>query len=228
MQITDEMLYRHAPEARDLWLSTLPSDADIPEHKFSRRFERKMKRLIREQKRSPQANRMIRGLRRVAAIILVIGILSFSGLMTVEAYREKVIEVITQVFHDLTNYRFISEESDSEQHVDLPDITFQYIPDGMEKVEDTARERYRYILYEAQDGNFFELTQTVIVDNSDYEKILDSEDAITEEFYLGDSEAVLNTKNGTTTIFWTKDHILYSLCGTIDPTDLKAVAEKIN
>src|SRR5699024_4802782 len=168
------------------------------------------------------------GLRRVAAIILVIGILSFSGLMTVEAYREKVIEVITQVFHDLTNYRFISEESDSEQHVDLPDITFQYIPDGMEKVEDTARERYRYILYEAQDGNFFELTQTVIVDNSDYEKILDSEDAITEEFYLGDSEAVLNTKNGTTTIFWTKDHILYSLCGTIDPTDLKAVAEKIN
>ena len=228
MQITDEMLYRHAPEARDLWLSTLPSDADIPEHKFSRRFERKMTRLIREQKRSPQANRMIRGLRRVAAIILVIGILSFSGLMTVEAYREKVIEVITQVFHDLTNYRFISEESDSEQHVDLPDITFQYIPDGMEKVEDTARERYRYILYEAQDGNFFELTQTVIVDNSDYEKILDSEDAITEEFYLGDSEAVLNTKNGTTTIFWTKDHILYSLCGTIDPTDLKAVAEKIN
>lgn len=228
MQITDEMLYRHAPEARDLWLSTLPSDADIPEHKFSRRFERKMKRLIREQKRSPQANRMIRGLRRVAAIILVIGILSFSGLMTVEAYREKVIEVITQVFHDLTNYRFISEESDSEQHVDLPDITFQYIPDGMEKVEDTARERYRYILYEAQDGNFFELTQTVIVDNSDYEKILDSEDAITEEFYLGDSEAVLNTKNGTTTIFWTKDHILYSLCGTIDPTELKSVAEKIN
>ena len=228
MQITDEMLYRHAPEARDLWLSTLPSDADIPEHIFSRRFERKMKRLIREQKRSPQANRMIRGLRRVAAIILVIGILSFSGLMTVEAYREKVIEVITLVFHDLTNYRFISEESGSEQHVDLPDITFQYIPDGMEKVEDTARERFRYILYEAQDGNFFELTQTVIIDNSDYEKILDTEDAITEEFYIGDSEAVLNTKNGVTTIFWTKDHILYSLYGTIDPTELKSVAEKIN
>lgn len=228
MQITDEMLYRHAPEARDLWLSTLPSDADIPEHIFSRRFERKMKRLIREQKRSPQANRMIRGLRRVAAIILVIGILSFSGLMTVEAYREKVIEVITLVFHDLTNYRFISEESGSEQHVDLPDITFQYIPDGMEKVEDTARERFRYILYEAQDGNFFELTQTVIIDNSDYEKILDTEDAITEEFYIGDSEAVLNTKNGVTTIFWTKDHILYSLYGTIDPTELKAVAKKIN
>lgn len=228
MQITDEMLYRHAPEARDLWLSTLPSDADIPEHKVSRRFERKMKRLIREQKRSPQANRMIRGLRRVAAIILVIGILSFSGLMTVEAYREKVIEVITLVFHDLTNYRFISEESGSEQHVDLPDITFQYIPDGMEKVEDTARERFRYILYEAQDGNFFELTQTVIVDNSDYEKILDTEGAISEEFYIGDSEAVLNTKNGVTSIFWTKDHILYSLYGTIDPTELKSVAEKIN
>lgn len=74
MQITDDMLYQHAPEVRDLWLSTLPSDADIPEHKFSRRFERKMKRLIREQRRSPQVNRVIRGLRRVAAIILVISL----------------------------------------------------------------------------------------------------------------------------------------------------------
>lgn len=65
MQITDKMLYQYAAEARDLWLSALPSDADIPEHKFSRRFERKMKRLIREQRRSPQANKAIRGLRRV-------------------------------------------------------------------------------------------------------------------------------------------------------------------
>ena len=227
MQITDEMLYRHAPEARDLWLSTLPSDADIPEHKFSRRFERKMKRLIREQKRSPQANRVIRGLRRVAAIILVIGILSFSGFMTVEAYREKVIEVITQVFHDLTNYRFISEESDSEQHVDLPDITFQYIPDGMEKVEDTARERFRYILYEAQDGKFFELTMTVVIENGDYEKVLDTEDAFTEMLYIGGSEAVINTKNAETTIIWTKGNILYTLYGTVDLTELKRIAEEI-
>ena len=227
MKITDEMLYQHVPEARDLWLSTLPNDADIPEHKFSRRFERKMKRLIREQRRSPRTNKIICGLRRVAAIILAVGILSFSGLMTVEAYREKVIEVVVQVFHELTDYRFVSEASDTAQSVELPEITFQYIPDGMEKTEDIIRGRSRNLRYEAMDGSFFELTQTFIIEDSSYEIVLDTEDADTEEFYIGDSEAISNTKNGVTTILWTKDHVFYTLFGSIDQADLKIIAEKI-
>ena len=28
MKITDEMLFEHAAEARDIWLSTLPADED--------------------------------------------------------------------------------------------------------------------------------------------------------------------------------------------------------
>ena len=32
MKITDEMLFEHAAEARDIWLSTLPDDEDIPNH----------------------------------------------------------------------------------------------------------------------------------------------------------------------------------------------------
>ena len=32
MKITDEMLYRHAAEARDIWLDTLPNDDELPNH----------------------------------------------------------------------------------------------------------------------------------------------------------------------------------------------------
>lgn len=46
MKITEEMLYKCAPKAEKLWLSSLPPDNQIPEHKFSRRFERKMRRFI--------------------------------------------------------------------------------------------------------------------------------------------------------------------------------------
>ena len=66
-----------------------------------------------------------------------------------------------------------------------------------------------------------------MITNSDYEKILDSENAETEEFYIGDSEAISNTKNGVTTILWTRDHVLYTLFGSIDQADLKIIAEKI-
>ena len=52
MKITEEMLYKCAPKAEKLWLSSLPPDNQIPEHKFSRRFERKMRRFTANEKGS--------------------------------------------------------------------------------------------------------------------------------------------------------------------------------
>lgn len=41
MKITDEMLFEHAAEARDIWLSTLPDDEDIPDIPTSKKFEKR-------------------------------------------------------------------------------------------------------------------------------------------------------------------------------------------
>ena len=46
MKITDEMLYRHAAEARDIWLDALPDDSEIPEHEFSDEFNKELDRLV--------------------------------------------------------------------------------------------------------------------------------------------------------------------------------------
>ncbi len=32
MKLTDELLEQHAAEARDLWLSTLPQQEEVPPH----------------------------------------------------------------------------------------------------------------------------------------------------------------------------------------------------
>ncbi len=47
MTVSEELLYENAPKARDLWLSTLPQKAEVPEHTFSEQFEKKMGRLLR-------------------------------------------------------------------------------------------------------------------------------------------------------------------------------------
>ena len=104
MKITEEMLYKCAPKAEKLWLSSLPPDNQIPEHKFSRRFERKMRRLIREQRRSLPMRKALQIARQTAAAILIAATLSFSCLMTVEAYRAKFIEVITEVLYDTLQF----------------------------------------------------------------------------------------------------------------------------
>lgn len=224
MNITDAMLYEHAAEARDIWLDTLPADEEIPQHHFSNRFERKMKKLLKEQRHSLRTGQVLRYIRRTVAVAMVMLVVVLSGLMTVKAYREKVIEIIVQVFNDLTDYRFSSNQTED----DLPAITFGYIPDGMTESNTESYDGYYYVLYEDLDGNFFEFTQSVILPDDDYQKILDTEGATTEYFYIAGEEAVANSKNGDSTVIWSRQNALYHLFGNISLEDLKEIALQIN
>ena len=69
MKITDDMLSAQATEARELWLQACTPDA-LPEHRFSRKFRREMRRLVRAQKHSAAFNRSLRLARRTAAVLL--------------------------------------------------------------------------------------------------------------------------------------------------------------
>lgn len=227
MKITDEMLFEHAAEARDIWLSTLPADEDIPEIQTSKAFEKKMQKLIKEQRRTPKMNKILRYTKQTVAAVLAVVVISFGGLMTVEAYREKVIEIVVHVFHELTDYRFYSEKSGVDEIV-LPEISFEYVPDGMREVEDriTGNNR-RYILYERKNGDFFELTQRPITADGSHGKILDTEDSAYETTNINGNEAFSNVKNGNAIIFWSYNNVIYDLYGNLDLTELKEIAEKI-
>ena len=140
MKITDDMLYHHAEAAREKWLSeTLPPQ--IPEHKFSGKFDRKMRKLIREQRHSAQFNRHINLLQRIVAIFLLVCTVSFGGVMTVDAYREKIIETVVRVFNELTDYRFSKSADMPESIAYAFPPTLSYIPDGMSKAEENAGEQ---------------------------------------------------------------------------------------
>ena len=169
MKITDDMLYHHAEAAREKWLSeTLPPQ--IPEHKFSGKFDRKMRKLIREQRHSAQFNRHIKLLRRIAAVFLLVCTISFGCVMTVDAYREKIIETVVRVFNELTDYRFSKSADMPESIAYAFPPTLSYIPDGMIKAEENAGEQLYTVTYEGEDGNFFDLSCTIFTDETQTEK----------------------------------------------------------
>ncbi|MFR0924570.1 MAG: hypothetical protein ACLSGI_08000 [Butyricicoccaceae bacterium] len=105
MKITDDMLSAQAAEARELWLQSCTPDA-LPEHRFSRKFRREMRRLVRAQKHSAAFNQSLRLARRTAAVLLLSAAVSFGCAMSVEAYRVSLINTVVRVFNDLTDYRF--------------------------------------------------------------------------------------------------------------------------
>ncbi len=227
MKLTDDLLFQHAAEARNIYLSTLPAPEELPPVCCSKAFERNMQKLIREQRRSPKINKMLRVMKRTAAAVLVIATVSFCGLMTVEAYRAKVIEFVVHVFNELTQYHFSSNVSDADNIV-LPEISFGYIPEGMQETEnEMIPTGQRHIIYENNAGLFFELTQEPFGENNKYDWILDTENSGYTVGSVHGFNAVFNTKESDSSIVWIDGNVVYDLYGNISMDELKIVAEKI-
>lgn len=227
MKLTDDLLFQHAAEARNIYLSTLPAPEELPPVCCSKAFERNMQKLIREQRRSPKINKMLRVMKRTAAAVLVIATVSFCGLMTVEAYRAKVIEFVVHVFNELTQYRFSSNVSDADNIV-LPEISFGYIPEGMQETENEMISTDQcHIVYENNTGGFFELIQKPLSENDRYNLILDTENSGYTAGFVHGFNAVFNTKDSDSSIVWTDGNMVYDLYGNIGMDELKNVAEKM-
>lgn len=224
MDHIEALLYEHAPRARELWLSTLPDRDEVPGHTFSRRFERRMAQLLRRQQRSPRMNQALLVLKRTVAAVLVLITVSFAGLMTVEAFRNRVIQMVVQVFEELTEFRYRSTSTNTE----IPEVIFGYIPEGMEETTRTIRPSVRtHIKYEDGAGGFFDLRQTILLPGDAYTKILNTEDAITENITVRGHEAIANFKSGNSTILWSEGNVLYRLYGNIDMETMKEIAYQL-
>lgn len=226
MKITEEMLYKCAPKAEKLWLNTLPSDNQIPEHKFSRRFERKIKKIIREQRRSPAMRRALQIARQTAAAILITATIGFSCLMTVEAYRAKFIEVITEVFYDLTHYRFFSSwQSDTE----LGEIEFGYLPKGMDEIrrEVIPDPKSQTIYFENSSGQQLKFSQQLVTNSTSLDIILDTEDGTTTTISFGDYDASLIVKDDVSILMWENGSYLMLLSGDFPSDEIIKIASEI-
>ena len=219
----DGLLDRYAPEAGELWLSALPDPA--PEHEFSPKFRRKVEKLLRRQRRSPAVNAALRYARRAAAFALVFLTLSFSCLMTVDAaFRERVIQVVVQVFQDFTEFVYTADSS----AVGKPgNLVFTYLPEGMEEQDREQDEVEFYVYYESPDGAFVELSQILVEDGTEVLLGLDTEDAEFIDLTVHGTEAVGIVKGLSHTIHWTEGQFVYTLSGTIPMEELEKVAEGI-
>ena len=169
-------------------------------------------------------------MKRTVAAVLAIVIFTFGGFMTVDAYREKIVELVIRVFDEFTQFSFSSDHSKSDIDIDnfvQPEISFGYIPDGMVETENRITSTGRhFIRYENGSGSFFQLTQTIVADGQ-YGAIIDTEDSDYEVGTINGSEAFFNTKNGQSTIIWINGDIVFNLFGTPDLNELKLIAEKI-
>lgn len=224
-QELDRLLYAHAGAARDLMLSQLPPDDALPDIPTSPRFQRRMARLIRRTDRPQWAKAALRYAQQAAVIVLVCTALTFSGLMvTSQAFRAQIMAVVTQVFQDLTEFRFSAQEETRQK---AGEFTLSYLPEGMQEVRRSGNNTQLHIFFEDETGNTMRLTHSIITPNTVATLGLDTEDAEVETFYIRGEQATAISKGLDRTILWTSGNSVYLLTGTIPMEELRLVAEGI-
>ena len=220
MKITDDFLYQNMPKAENEILNLIPDEHEI-EHKFSWKFKRKMKIIIKEQARTPETKALIMQIKKIAAIFIITISIVFSGIMSVEAYRIMFFNMIKEVWSELTSIVFWSDNNTNIY--DFVPVSPLYIPNGYEILEQSKNEYKNVIIYSDRDRNEIVYTQQAVTQS---EHIFDSEDTETEVINMNNIQVNILTKNSVTQVYWTDEKSIFFISGK-DKNEIIKMVESI-
>lgn len=207
IKIDDAYLYEHMPKVEANLMSLIPPEEEL-DHKFSRRFERKMKKLMKYERRSPKERKVYRGMKLAFAALAVVVLIAFGSAMSVKAYRFRIIEFFVEVFTDLTSYSIQEERPDGEEIVPVEP---GYVPEGYEKtycVVDDSGYRVKYI---NEKGNLLYYEQMV---TSAVGHFLDTEKILVKEVNIKGRKISIIIESSACTLYWRDDRYVYNILGS--------------
>lgn len=111
LEITDEWLYQYMPVVDNAMIKALEGQVD-EDYVFSKRFERKMKKVIRREAH-PALTGAQQLLKRVAIFFTGIVCAGLVLTLSVDAYRDKFFMTLKTLREDATRYNYSSEEKDA-------------------------------------------------------------------------------------------------------------------
>lgn len=200
----------------------------IPEHyyephEFSRKFERRMKYLIKNSQYSKLTRVFISVSKRVAVIILVILSISISAVLSVQAYRVKFFKFIQQQFKEYSVI-FLEPETNSLLPIVMPSFNLSFIPEKFEKVVDIKKENEIRLAY--TDDNDHRITYRQSFASRISPNINTEDTELVKIEYRGD-ESYYYENNGNYTVMWVDGMFYFSVSCNIDKETLFKIADGV-
>lgn len=220
-KIDDRFLYTNMPQIEKAMLEKVPLESELS-YKFSWRFKRNMKTLLKYERRTPVMRRFVRQMKTATAILLIALSMIFGTIMSVEAYRVRFFEFVTEIREELTS--IVIRSGENADYDALTAIYPSYIPEGYSVLEQTSDKYENTIIYSNSKGLELYYSQRMTTQG---ELILDSEGAKTKLITIGPQEAYLISNKGTLQLFWHYDDSILSLIGNISETEIIKMAESI-
>lgn len=168
MEVTDELLYQYMPIADEMDLDALEAEIADEEIVLSKKFERRMKRLMWKEEHKWVAG-FGKFMARVAVVLFCVLGVSLAVTMSVDAYRSKFFQTVQEIWEDSVVHTYDVGEEGQEFVPHEP----SYIPEGYEEVSRIDVNYIYSIRYEDSKGNRIVWDQYTVVDGSHH--VLDSD-----------------------------------------------------
>ena len=207
MKIDDAFLYKYMPAAERILMAEIPPEEEL-DHKFSWRFRRKMKALIKYESRTPGERKFYFGMKVAFATIALILLVAFSSAMSVKAYRFRIIDFFVEVLEDLTSYS-VQEEKPTGEIADP--VEPEYVPDGFEVTKRIEDNLGYSVWYENGAGDKIHYRQASM---SALRRFWDTETSIVEEISVGNQKVSIIEEDSEHTVYWNDGSFVYSIIGT--------------
>lgn len=214
MSLTEVLSMRYGEYIRDV-----NARAEETEHVFSENFERKMKKLIKRHK-NPWYMIVSTPAKKIAAVIILAIILSFSTAMTIRASREAIIKFFVEMYEtfsvvffgevdpDTGEPRFASEDNDNSGVItDIYEIT--YVPEGYELVERVIREKEVLCIFRHKEFMTIQFSYFITADQIN--AVLDTERSEICQFDMDGQHYKYVNGNNFVQVVWSEDNYFFSI-----------------
>lgn len=166
-------------------------------------FERKMQRLIKQQRRSYW--KYINTIGKKVAVILVLIAVTFSSAMTVPAFREPVIEFVVKTYKEFSSYfvdRYSLEASPQTVPQQIDTVYFPTeIPEDFKLTKKSVNNSFCYASWVNSENQLIEYSQDLIESQSN----LNTENATVKTITICGKDCYTYINNGERLYLWVEN-----------------------
>lgn len=208
-------------EVVSLEFSHIPQDENSINYIFSERFNKRMQKLIKSQKKLYW--NFVNTAAKRAAVIFVAIITIFTAAFSVKAIREPILKFIKQIYESFTYYSF---EGDTTEII-TKEYAITQLPEGFEQTNKIQNDDFILTEYTNQTEDVIEFKQMTteysigyFVDNESDKMYIEMVDGIEVQF---------KERYGTKNSIWIKDGYIFAVdCyGDIDFDIIKQIISSI-
>ena len=217
-ELFDKMLDAAAEQAAE----ETGAEAERPQSaEFSTEHRRKMENMFRRAEKKERRARFAGYSAFAACILLAVFAVGTSSIMSVGAWRARVMNFLFDSDKPSTEVHFTQGESFYANDL----VVLEYIPENFAMSEDNTDETDVDIEFKdisGGDGYFY-----VLVSPADASVHTDTEDAGVEKLKVNGCEGMYSSDKNINILLWSDDNHIYRIGGNIDKDEMMKIAENL-